>query len=83
MNWCIILLIVTCPITKQSEDVDFGSCDHRFYDEVYEDEEYEDEEYCHRSEFPTETLEERLFPGVQQCCTFHGYMQEGNCNDKV
>ena len=38
---------------------------------------------CHRKIFPNQTLEERFFPGVQQCCGLHGYIQEGVCNSKV
>ena len=38
---------------------------------------------CHRTLFPNESLEERFFPGVKQCCGLHGYIQEGKCKSEV
>ena len=61
-------------------DIDYNSCDHGFYDEA---DYYYQEDACHRSNFPEETLEEKFFEGVKQCCDLHGYIQKGRCNSKV
>lgn len=75
-----ILSSVNCALLDKDRaelTIGYDSCQHEFYDYYYE----EEEDGCYRTELNSTTpIEQRFGDGVKNCCGFHGYMVDGQCN---
>ena len=68
-------------LTEKNITIDYTSCDMDFYDyEEYLD--VNNDEGCHKIHMLNETIQEKYGKSVKSCCSFHGYLADGNCDGK-